>query len=298
LQSSHIDMVMKDFTSDNITSQDSRLLLDALEEQIGSDSIRFHAGIGHHNLMVVKNAPFEGTLTPPQELIGEGIRQVMPQGDEFKELVFIMNQAQIILHNHPYNRERQKKGQDSVNSVWLWGNGQRRALPSFSRSFGKSAALVTSSLVFQGMGKSAGMHVAGTSELNGNGYQGRVEAALKELDAHDVVYLHLGELEDISLKGNFDDKVLGIEDFDSEIAGPLLTALNNRDDVKMLLTVNHMSSAALMKYTKDNVPFLVYPGKKGTGKNASAFNEKILDSDTVHFKDGPALIDAFLNNKI
>jgi len=299
LQSSHNDMVMKDFTSDNITSQDSRLLLDALEEQIGSDSVRFLAGRGHHNLMVVKSAPFEGTLTPPQELIGEGIRQFMPQGDEFKELVFIMNQAQIILHNHPYNRERQKKGQDSVNSVWLWGNGQKRALPSFSQSFGKSSALVTSSLVFTGMGKSAGMHVAGTSGQNGNtGYQDRVQLAFKELDTHDVVYLHLGELEDISLKGNLDDKVLGIEDFDSEIAGPLLKAMGNRNDVKMLLTVNHMSSAALMKYTKDNVPFLVYPAAGGSGKNAPAFDEKILDSDTVHFKDGPALIDAFLNNRI
>jgi 2,3-bisphosphoglycerate-independent phosphoglycerate mutase len=108
LQSSHNDMVMKDFTSGNLTSQDSRILLDALEEQIGSDSVRFHPGKGHHNLMVIKSPAFNGTLTPPQELIGEGIRQFMPEGDEFKELVYIMNQAQIILHNHPYNKKRQK----------------------------------------------------------------------------------------------------------------------------------------------------------------------------------------------
>jgi 2,3-bisphosphoglycerate-independent phosphoglycerate mutase len=299
LQSSHNDMVMKDFTSGNITCQDSRLLLDALEEQIGSDSIRFHAGRGHHNLMVVKSDPFKGTLTPPQELIGEGIRQFMPQGDEFKELVFITNQAQIILHNHPYNQKRQKEGQDSVNSVWLWGHGPRKDLPSFASTFGKSSALVTTSLAFKGMGKSAGMTVAEMNAQNGNNsYQGRVEAAFHELNTHDVVYLHLGELEDISLKGNLDDKVLGIEDFDSEVAGPLLKAMSNRNDVKMLLTVNHVSSAALMKYTKDNVPFLVYPATGDKGKNAPAFDEKILDTDTVHFKDGPALIDAFLNNRI
>jgi len=299
LQSSHNDMVMKDFTSDNLTSEDSRILLDALEKQIGSDSVRFHAGQGHHNLMVIKSAPFKGTLTPPQELIGEGIRQVMPLGDEFKELVFIMNQAQIILHNHPYNRKRQKEGQDSVNSVWLWGNGQRQALPSFRATFGKSSVLVTSSLLFKGMGKSAGMKITYPNEMNGNkGCQGRVQSALKELDAHDVVYLHLGELEDISLKGNLDDKVLGIEDFDKEVAGPLLTAIGKRDDVKMLLTVNHVSSAALMKYTKDNVPFMIYPAAAGGRKSAPAFDEKILDSDTVHFKDGPALIDAFLKDQV
>ncbi len=299
LQSSHNDMVMKDFTSDNLTCEDSRILLDALEEQIGSDSVRFHAGLGHHNLMVIKSAPFEGTLNPPQELIGEGIRKVMPEGDEFKELVFIMNQAQIILHNHPYNRKRQKEGQDSVNSVWLWGNGRGKTLPSYKTTFGKKSALITSTLAFKGMGKSAGMKIMGPGGMNGNnGCQSRVDLAFKELDAHDVVYLHLEELEDISLKGNLDDKVLGIEDFDKEVVGPLLTALSKRDDVKMLLTVNHVSSAALMKYTKDNVPFMVYPAADGGSKSAPVFDEKILDADTIHFKDGPALIDAFLKDRI
>lgn len=300
LQSSHNDMVMKDFTSGNLTSQDSRILVNALEEQIGSDSVRFHHGKGHHNLMVIKSAPFTGTLNSPMELIGEGIRQFMPEGDEFKELIFIMNQAQIILHNHPYNKKRQTEGLDAVNSVWLWGNGRRQALPSFSQTFGKSAALITSSLLLKGMGKSAGMNVVDGSGANGNNpasYQGRVESALKELDAHDVVYLHIGELEDISLKGNLDDKVLGIEDFDNEVAGPLLNALKNRKDVKMLLTVNHVSSAALMKYTKDNVPFLVYPAD-AEAETTTAFDEKILDADKVHFKDGPALIDAFLRDRL
>ncbi len=300
LQSSHNDMVMKDFTSGNLTSADSKILLDALEEQIGSDSVRFQQGKGHHNLMMLKSAPFTGTLNPPMELIGEGIRQFMPEGDEFKELVYIMNQAQIILHNHPYNRQRQKEGQDTVNSVWLWGHGPRQALPSFFATFGKSAALVTSSLLLQGMGKSAGMHVVDGAGLNGNNpasYQGRVESALKELDVHDVVYLHIGELEDISLKGDLDDKVLGIEDFDSEVAGPLLNALKNRNDVKMLLTVNHVASASLMKYTKDNVPFVVFPAD-ADDKTAPAFDEKILDSSKFRFKGGPALIDAFLKDRL
>ena len=301
LQSSHNDMVMKDFTSDNITSADSRILLDALQEQIGSDSVRFHSGKGHHNLMIIKSAPFSRALNPPQELIGEGIRQFMPQGDEFKELIFIMTQAQIILHNHPYNRQRQKDGLDAVNSVWLWGNGRRQALPSFSTTFGKSAALITSSLLLKGMGKSAGMNVVDRSVLNGNnpsGHHSKVESALKELDAHDVVYLHLGELEDSSLKGSLDDKVLGIEDFDNEVAGPLLNTLNKRNDVKMLLTDNHVSSAALMKYTKDNVPFLVYPTADTDAKTTLTFDEKILDSGKLHFKDGPAMIDVFLMDRL
>jgi 2,3-bisphosphoglycerate-independent phosphoglycerate mutase len=300
LQSSHNDMVMKDFTADNLSSDDSRILLDALTEQTGDDSVRFYPGRGPHNLMVIKSPAFSATLNPPMELIGEGIRQFMPDGAEFKDLVFLMNQSQIILHNHPYNRNRQKQGLDTVNSVWLWGNGQRRKLPPFSENFKKSAALVTSSLLFKGMGKSAGMHVVDIMGPNGNpasSFKGKVDAALAELDAHDIVYLHIEELENISLKGDLDDKVLSLEDFDLEIAGPLLNALDSRQDVKMLFVENHVASASLMKYTKDRVPFVVYPASAGS-EAAEGFDEKILDANKIHFKSGPQLIEAFLKDQL
>jgi 2,3-bisphosphoglycerate-independent phosphoglycerate mutase len=300
LQSSHNDMVMKDFTADNLPSEESRVLLDALQEQIGDPSVRFYPGRGPHNLMVIKSPAFSNTLNPPMELIGEGIRQFMPEGDEFKELVFLMNQSQIILHNHPYNRNRQKAGQDTVNSVWLWGNGRRQTLPPFSETFNKSAALVTSSLIFKGMGKSAGMDVVDIMGPNGNpasSFKGKVAAALKELDTYDTVYLHIEEIENISLKGDLDDKVLAIEDFDQEIAGPLLNALNCRDDVKMLFVENHVSSASLMKYTRDRVPFLVFPAQTGS-QSAEGFDEKIVDSNKTHFKSGPQLIEAFLKDQL
>jgi 2,3-bisphosphoglycerate-independent phosphoglycerate mutase len=300
LQSSHNDMVMKDFTAGNLSSADSRMLLDALTEQIGDPSVRFYPGRGPHNLMVINSPAFSRPLNPPMELIGEGIRQFMPDGEEFKDLIFFMNQSQIILHNHPFNRDRQKQGLDTVNSVWLWGNGKKQTLPPFSETFQKSAAIVTSSLLFKGMGKAAGMHVVDIEGANGNpvsSFKGKVDTALAELDSHDIVYLHIEEIENISLKGDLDDKVLAIEDFDQEIAGPLLNALDNRDDIKMLLVENHVSSASLMKYTKDHVPFLACPASAGNG-SAAGFDEKILDADNIHFKSGPQLMEAFLKDRL
>lgn len=295
LQSSHNDMVMKDFTASDLPSQESRVLLKALQEQIVDAPVRFYPGAGPHNLMVIKSAPYSEALNPPMELIGEGVRRFMPEREEFKELIYIMNQAQIILHNHPHNRNRQRE--DAVNSVWLWGNGRKKSLPAFTETFKKSAALISSSLLFQGMGKSAGMKVAAPAGADGNvRFQGKVDAAFEELNAHDVVYLHIGEIENISLKGDLDDKVLSIEDFDREIAGPLLDALSARNDVKMLFAVNHVSSAALMKYTKDAVPFLVYPAAETN--NAGSFNEKILDSGKIHFQSGPDLIEAFFKDQL
>lgn len=300
LQSSHNDMVMKDYTAGQLPSSDSKILLDALSEQIGDSPVRFFHGGGYHNMMVIKSPPFAGKLTPPNELIGEGIRRFMPEGEEFKELVYVMNQAQIILYNHPYNKTRKTEGKDLVNSVWLWGNGRSQALPSFAETHRKSGAVITASLLLKGMAKSAGMKVVdveGATGFTNTNYRGKVEAALRELETRDVVYLHVAAAEEVSLKGVFDDKILAIEDFDSEVLGPLLAALEGRNDVKILLAVDHGCSAVLMKYNRDHVPFLVFPARNKTG-NIDSFDEHLLDADGDHYRSGPDLVADFFGDKI
>ena len=114
LQATHDDMVMKDYTGGNLSKEDSELLMKALNEQVVDVSATFHSGKGYHNLLVIKHPPLKEKLSPPNELIGEGIRQFMPEGKGFRELIFVMNQAQIILHNHPYNQKRNKEQKDGV----------------------------------------------------------------------------------------------------------------------------------------------------------------------------------------
>ncbi|MFQ5451286.1 MAG: 2,3-bisphosphoglycerate-independent phosphoglycerate mutase [Nitrospinaceae bacterium] len=300
LQSSHNDMVMKDFTAGNLSDEDAGILLEALQKQICDVGVRFYPGTGHHHLMVIQSPPFSGRLTPPHELVGEGIRRYMPEGEEFKEIIHIMNQAQIILHNHPYNRTRRSEGKDPVNSVWLWGSGRPAGLPPFSGKFHKDAALVTPSLLLRGMGISAGMQADSVPARNGSNSPGNPEpagAAFQALETREVVFLHVPAGEDVSLQGNIDDKILAIEDFDREVAGPLLEGLSSRNDVKMLFVENQVTSAVLMKYTKDLVPFVVFPA--GSGGNAvSRFDEKILDSGGKYFEDGPSLLAAFLKDAL
>src|SRR3546814_15930088 len=35
----------------------------------------------------------------------------------------LLNEAQIILHNHPWNARRAAAGKPPVNSLWFWGGG-------------------------------------------------------------------------------------------------------------------------------------------------------------------------------
>ena len=301
LQSSHNDMILKDFTAGQLSTDNGQLLLGALQEQI-PDEVKFHSGNGYHNLMVIKNTVLSDRLMPPHELVGEGIRKHMPQGEASKELVYLMNQAQIILHNHPFNQARAKNGEDVVNSVWFWGNGngKRNRPPAFSERFGKQASVITASLLMKGIAQAAGMNtpeVKGATGFPDTNYQAKVETALNELEGHDVVVLHVAAAETPSLLGSIDDKILTLEDIDREVVAPLTEAVDQRKDVTLLLVENHMSSVNLMRYAKNPVPFVVYPSTQGADR-AEQFNEELVLGGSDHFKTGSALTEAFLQGKL
>ena len=297
LQPTHDDMVMKDYTGEHLSHDDSGLLMDALKEQVVDTPVTFHNGGGYHNLMFIKMPPISERLSPPNELIGEGIRQFMPEGNAVRELVFVMNQAQIIFHNHAYNKKRVAEGKDPVNSIWLWGNGKLANLPSFRERYEKSASLISASLMVKGIGKLTGMNVVeveGATGFSDTNYSAKVSATLKELENKDVVFLHISAGEEVSLKGDIDDKILMIEDFDAQVIKPLAQAMETMGNIKMLVVVNHVSSAQLMKYDRSPVPYLVYPTSSG---NTSQYDEQLLETGKL-FPNAPDLLTAFLANQL
>ncbi len=295
LQPTHDDMVMKDYTAGHLSRSDSGLLMDTLKEQVVDAPVTFYPGGGYHNLMFIKSPPIAEKLSPPNELIGEGIRQFMPE--ENRELIFVMNQAQIILHNHAYNRKRVADNEDPVNSIWFWGNGELPNLPSFRERYDKSASLITASLMVKGIGKLTGMDIVdveGATGFSDTNYSAKVSATLKELESKDVVFLHISAGEEVSLKGNVDDKILMIEDFDTEVIRPLAQAMETNENIKMLLVVNHVSSAMSMKYERSPVPYLVYPTQSG---GTHQYDEQILEAGKL-FDNAPDLLTAFLTDQL
>jgi len=296
LQASHNDMVMKDYTADHLSSEESINYLNALQTQISDFGVTFYPGVGPHNIMVMNSKPFTKRLTSPNELIGEGIRKFMPVDPEFKDLIYIINQAQIILHNHPVNKKRKLESLDYANSIWLWGNGKNGTLPSFKKKYGKSGSLISASLLFQGMAKSADMRVVkveGASGFAETNYENKVKAAIQELESQEIVYLNVAGIEDISLKGNIDDKIITIEDIDSKVIGPLLKETFSNNEIKMMVVVNHMNSAVDVKYGKDRVPF-VMSGKNDTNL-VNNFDENLLNVGNNHFKSGSDLMSMFFD---
>lgn len=61
----------------------------------------------------------------PQDALGDDLREHLPQGGTARRWTRLLSEAQILLHNHPFNIERQRRGLPAVNSLWFWGAGAR-----------------------------------------------------------------------------------------------------------------------------------------------------------------------------
>lgn len=79
------------------------------------------------------------TFSPPEAALGDDVSRHLPEGEAGRRWQHLLNEAQVILHNHALNVERTRRGQSPVNSLWFWGAGK---LPDWVRT---TASVVASS---------------------------------------------------------------------------------------------------------------------------------------------------------
>lgn len=60
---------------------------------------------------------------PLSTVTGRAIEPFLPLGEEAREWRRLINDAQVLLHNHPINAERESAGRPTANSLWPWGAG-------------------------------------------------------------------------------------------------------------------------------------------------------------------------------
>ena len=70
-------------------------------------------------------------FAPPDAVLGDDLGAHLPQGDNERQWRHLLNEAQVILHNHPVNARRVGRNLTPANSLWFWGAG---TLPDWVRS--------------------------------------------------------------------------------------------------------------------------------------------------------------------
>jgi len=218
-------VVMDDATAGLISTEEARELIEAVNEQLGSEMIQFYPGLGHRHLMVWVNGKSRAVCTDPQLLVGRPIAEALPTGDGSDILWKLMDASFQILRDHPLNEERREAGQKPANCLWLWGQGRAILWPSLSERFKMSGVVVSQSDVHRGLGIMAGLNAVDSARLSGVDLRTEAAVALEELKSKDFAYVHVELPDEVIYGADVTAKVKGIEAIDRELVGPLLEGL-------------------------------------------------------------------------
>lgn len=287
---------MLDYSSDEITTKEAHILMRHVDEYLGTDRVRFYGGISYRHCMVWRGAPKEFNLTPPHDISDKTITEYLPKGKGSDKLLKMMKRSYDLLKDHPINKAREKAGKNPANSIWLWGDGSKPALPSFYEKYGLKGSVISAVDLIKGIGICANLNsidVEGATGTVDTNFEGKAQAAIKALrDGDEFVYVHMEAPDECGHRGEVDKKVKSIELIDSKVVGPLVEALKGEDFAMMILP-DHPTPIETRTHASEPVPYIIYRSNK-EGGSGLAYCEENAAKTGVFVEVGHTLIDRFL----
>ncbi len=105
-----------------LTDQEGEALTATLNDHLAADQYRIVCGAAKRWYLLSDQLPRLDTTALPQARARR--LPAMPYGGGDAGIwTRSINEIQMLLHNHPVNRQRAQQGQPAVNSLWLWGGG-------------------------------------------------------------------------------------------------------------------------------------------------------------------------------
>jgi hypothetical protein len=102
---------------------DCETLLAPLKPLFGDEGFPISAPVPQRWYLMLPREARLPEFSPPEDALGDDLESHLPPGDAGRRWRRLLNEAQVILHNHPLNAERIARGKPPVNSLWFWGGG-------------------------------------------------------------------------------------------------------------------------------------------------------------------------------
>lgn len=297
----YADKTMLDYSSGEIGTEEARVLVEEVQRQLGTSELAFHHGISYRHCMVWKDGPQACELTPPHDIPQLPINGRLPKGEANERILALMEASYEILNGHPLNEARKARGELPANSIWLWGQGRKPAIPSFEASFGLRGSVISAVDLIKGLGICAGMRsidVEGATGTITTNFAGKAEAAIRELrSGRDFVYLHIEAPDECGHHHEIEDKVRSIELIDKLVVGTLLDGMEDLGDYRMLILPDHPTPLAVRTHTRDAVPFLIYQKDKPRDSGQESYDEEQGKRSGLYVEPGHELMRRFLERR-
>ena len=295
---------MIDHSSDEISTEDAAILLEAVKKELENDMFKFYVGTSYrHCLIWDKGEVVE--LSQPHDILEQCIEEYVPtnfgKNEEGYQLLYdMMKKSYDILVNHPINVERKAKGLHPANSCWFWGAGTKPALSSFEEKTGKKGAMISAVDLLKGIAVGASMQVIEVEGANGGlhtNYQGKAQAAIDTLvkEGNDFVYVHLEGPDEMGHQGSVERKVKAIEYLDERIVKPIAEGLKAAgEEFRMLILPDHPTPICIRTHSSEPVPYVLYDSANEQ-QNTWNYNEKEAEASGNYVAEGHTIIDKLFN---
>ncbi len=261
----------------NLQTEDAKILIDYLNDNLGSDRVRFIAGIQYRHLLIIKGGNKHIICQPPHDHPNEPWRPLLvqaepdaPQDNELtaQETADLLNElilnSQQLLAQHPYNLARRQRGERQANSIWPWSGGYRPSMKTLTAQYPqvKSGTVISAVDLIRGIGHYAGLkivEVEGATGLADTNYEGKAQAAIDALQHDDFVYVHVEATDEAGHDGDLELKLRAINYLDQRLIRPIFEAVSRMSEpVCMAVLPDHPTPVELRIHVNEPVPFLIY----------------------------------------
>ena len=291
------DKVIEDYCADDISTQEARQLIEAVQAAFGGGEYDFYTGVSYRHCLIWHGGTTElGNMTPPHDITGKVIGPHLSTAETARPLLEMMEKSFDLLKDHPVNKARVAAGRRPANCIWLWGEGKRPALRPFEALYGIKGGMVSAVDLLKGIANCAGMEVAEVPGATGyidTDFEGKAKAALDLLERNDLVYVHFEAPDECGHRNEPENKVKAIEMIDSRVLPILEKGLEQYEDYKILLLPDHPTPIVTRTHASDPVPYLLYQ-KSAPKAGVNTINEETAKATGIYMENGPAMMPHFL----
>ncbi len=292
------DGILRDFSGGHIDPAPAAQLIDLLNEAFATPTVRFHSGVSYRNILILSGPEYSPDVATdkPDDNHGNPVSEHLPKAraPEAESTAALLRrliaEAPAVLQNSGVVAKLIAEGHPPANGIWPWSGGRAGAIRSLKDKYGITSAVISAVDVITGLGVCLGMTpipVEGATGYIDTNYEGKADAAIEAIRSHDLVYLHVEAIDEVSHAQDLDLKISAIEDFDRRVVERVLNGIDN--DVRTVVLPDHPVPIRIGKHTRIPVPVAIHD-PEAEPDNVLTFDESAcLDGGLDHMR-GPDLM--------
>jgi len=294
------DGVMASYSAGGITTEESTAIITGISTALDDETFKLYPGVAYRHILVVTAHPevLGMTFTPPHDISDKVVEAFLPAGPDADLLLDYMARAKALIEKSGVNRRRAAEGLMPATDVWpFWPGSAPKELVPFSEMRGLRGAMTSGVDLLNGLAVLVGMDrltIDGVTGGSDNDYAAQTEGALRALDDHDLVVIHVESPDEEGHAGDTEGKVEAIEAIDREVIARVREYMSAHE-ARVLAMPDHPTPLEIKTHVGEPVPFVV-AGPGIARDEGASFNESSARASRMLLDPGHRVMDVLLGS--